>query len=218
MTARPMAMQVPMGARVCRAEGSSEVASSRSWRSLMSIVMASIWKCVPRIPHTWKTWWLCPARKPEDPRETPPGCTQTQPRARRPSCTGGAASWRHVSKYLFCLTSKQRLLGLAALTDVVEVSWREPLRQVSGEDEAGEEGEGGVLVVQRDRGLGAAPHGTQVELSRRAAAGEKRRAKCYQTSHQLPLPCASCPPPPRAADPVTRSLQRTPRFDRRRKK
>lgn len=66
---------------------------------------------------------------------------------------GGAASWRHISKYLFFLMS------LVALTDVVKVSWREPLRQVSGEDEAGEEGEGGVLVVQRNRGLGAAPHG-----------------------------------------------------------
>ncbi|TRZ10546.1 hypothetical protein HGM15179_016557 [Zosterops borbonicus] len=26
----------------------------------MSMETASSWKSVPRIPQTWKTWWLCP--------------------------------------------------------------------------------------------------------------------------------------------------------------
>lgn len=65
MTARFVAMQMPMEARVCREEGSSEEGRSRSCLSAMSIMMASIWKCVPMIPQTWKTWWLCPAAKPE---------------------------------------------------------------------------------------------------------------------------------------------------------
>lgn len=93
--------------------------------------------------------------------------------------------------------SKQRPLGLVALTDVVEVSWREPLRQVSGEDEAGEEGEGGVLVVQRNRGLGAAPHGAQVELSRRAAAGGKKESKMFPNiPSAAPCPVPHVPPTP----------------------
>lgn len=63
MTARLTATQMPIAPRVCREEGSSAGGRSRSWRSAMSIMMASIWKCVPMIPQTWKTWWLCPAAK-----------------------------------------------------------------------------------------------------------------------------------------------------------
>lgn len=40
--------------------------------------------------------------------------------------------------------------NLVAVPDVVEVSWCESLGQVAGEDEAGEEGQGGVFVVQQD--------------------------------------------------------------------
>lgn len=65
ITARLTAMQMPIDPRVCREEGSSEVGRSRLWRSAMSIMMASIWKCVPMIPQTWKTWWLCPVTKPK---------------------------------------------------------------------------------------------------------------------------------------------------------
>lgn len=66
MTANPMAMHVPMGASTC----SSDVAGSRACLSLISIRMASSWKCVPRMPQTWNTWWLCPVGKPKVLKET----------------------------------------------------------------------------------------------------------------------------------------------------
>lgn len=34
---------------------------SQGRRKAMSRSTAFIWKCVPRTPHTWKSWWLWPA-------------------------------------------------------------------------------------------------------------------------------------------------------------
>lgn len=74
---------------------------------------------------------------------------------------------------------KKCQLTLSALTNIVEVSWGKSLRQMASEDEAGEEGEDGVLVVDQDRGLRAALHRAQVELQqqRRARAGEPCKGK-----------------------------------------
>lgn len=38
-----------------------ECSRSQGRRVAMSFSMAFIWKCVPRMAHTWKSWWLWPA-------------------------------------------------------------------------------------------------------------------------------------------------------------
>lgn len=38
-----------------------ECSRSQVRRVTMSCSMAFIWKWVPRMPHTWKSWWLWPA-------------------------------------------------------------------------------------------------------------------------------------------------------------
>lgn len=72
---------------------------------------------------------------------------------------------------------KQCQLTLLALTDVVKVSWRESLWQMAGEDEAGEEGKAGVLVVDQDRSLRAALRRAQVELQQHRGAHARERGE-----------------------------------------
>lgn len=55
MIVRLMIMEIPIEPTVSERERSGEKAKSQSRRTFMSIKMASIWKCVPIIPHTWKS-------------------------------------------------------------------------------------------------------------------------------------------------------------------
>lgn len=48
---------------VPRKDGSTPWATSAAFRDVMSVMTASIWKCVPTTALMWKSWWLWPARQ-----------------------------------------------------------------------------------------------------------------------------------------------------------
>lgn len=91
------------------------------------------------------------------------------------------------------LPDEEAKLSLLPLTDVVKVSRREPLGQVGGEDEAGEEGEGSVPVVGSDRGIRTAPRCAHVEL-REVAVGLSEPLGPLGPSATSPTPARRPPP------------------------
>lgn len=48
---------------VPRKEGTTPWATSTAFRDIMSVMTASIWKCVPTTALMWKSWWLWPGRQ-----------------------------------------------------------------------------------------------------------------------------------------------------------
>lgn len=96
---------------------------------------------------------------------------------------------------MFVLPGEGAELSLLLLTDVVEVPRREPLGEVGGEDEAGEEGEGRVPVVGSHRGICTAPRRAHIEL-REMVVGQSEPFGPPGPSITSPTPAKR--PPPKA--------------------
>lgn len=93
---------------------------------------------------------------------------------------------------MFVLPGEGAELSLLLLTNVVEVPRREPLGEVGGEDEAGEEGEGRVPVVGSHRGIRTAPRRAHIEL-REMVVGQSEPFGPPRPSITSPTP-AKCHP------------------------
>lgn len=96
---------------------------------------------------------------------------------------------------MFVLPGEGAELSLLLLTNVVEVPRREPLGEVGGEDEAGEEGEGRVPVVGSHRGIRTAPRRAHIEL-REMVVGQSEPFGPPGSQHHQPH--TSKMPPPKA--------------------
>lgn len=109
---------------------------------------------------------------------------------------------------MFVLPGEGAELSLLLLTDVVEVPRCEPLGQVGGEDEAGEEGEGRVPVVGSHRGIRTAPRRAHIELREMVVGQSEPFGPPGSQHHQphtskTPTPKGIEVPPKASQQPVT---------------